>query len=166
MRAMWQICSLKILMTKSPWEEQIFKIYVWLLFLEAISYADVDTFLEWWKQTNKPRSIQILILISVTMAAIGASTKHSWQPYLLFTLCSGGRCGGDFDPILSCHPGDFLTEFFKLCCRKESSEDILGRGVVDEEGKGQDSGCTGYHGDLVAVVCTFHTHAIIATWGQ
>lgn len=35
-------------------------------------------------------------------------------------------------PIL----GDFLTEFFKLCSKKESAEEILGRGPVEEEGKG------------------------------
>ncbi|XP_036400924.1 rab3 GTPase-activating protein catalytic subunit isoform X1 [Megalops cyprinoides] len=34
-----------------------------------------------------------------------------------------------------CLLGDFLMEFFKLCCRKESTEDILGRNVVEEEGK-------------------------------
>ena len=35
------------------------------------------------------------------------------------------------------HPGDFLTEFFKLCCRKETTEDVLGRGAAEDEGKGQ-----------------------------
>ncbi|KAJ8247119.1 hypothetical protein GJAV_G00258960 [Gymnothorax javanicus] len=34
-----------------------------------------------------------------------------------------------------CLLGDFLMEFFKLCCRKESTEDILGRSCLDEEGK-------------------------------
>ncbi|XP_059181022.1 rab3 GTPase-activating protein catalytic subunit isoform X2 [Centropristis striata] len=34
-----------------------------------------------------------------------------------------------------CLLGDFLTEFFKLCCRKESTEEILGRGMAEEEGK-------------------------------
>ncbi|XP_036937159.1 rab3 GTPase-activating protein catalytic subunit isoform X1 [Acanthopagrus latus] len=34
-----------------------------------------------------------------------------------------------------CLLGDFLTEFFKLCCRKESTEEILGRGLAEEEGK-------------------------------
>ncbi|XP_068439010.1 rab3 GTPase-activating protein catalytic subunit isoform X3 [Clinocottus analis] len=34
-----------------------------------------------------------------------------------------------------CLLGDLLTEFFKLCCRKESTEEILGRGLADEEGK-------------------------------
>uniref|UniRef100_A0A673AQQ4 Rab3 GTPase-activating protein catalytic subunit n=1 Tax=Sphaeramia orbicularis TaxID=375764 RepID=A0A673AQQ4_9TELE len=34
-----------------------------------------------------------------------------------------------------CLLGDFLMEFFKLCCTKESTEDILGRGLTDEEGK-------------------------------
>ncbi|XP_071390489.1 rab3 GTPase-activating protein catalytic subunit isoform X2 [Centroberyx affinis] len=34
-----------------------------------------------------------------------------------------------------CLLGDFLTEFFKLCCRKESTEEILGRGLTEEEGK-------------------------------
>ncbi|KAM6987009.1 rab3 GTPase-activating protein catalytic subunit [Aplochiton taeniatus] len=34
-----------------------------------------------------------------------------------------------------CLLGDFLTEFFKLCCTKESAEEILGRGVAEEEGK-------------------------------
>lgn len=35
------------------------------------------------------------------------------------------------------HAGDVLTEFFKLCCRKESTEEVLGRGLADDEGKGQ-----------------------------
>ncbi|XP_048835815.1 rab3 GTPase-activating protein catalytic subunit isoform X1 [Brienomyrus brachyistius] len=34
-----------------------------------------------------------------------------------------------------CLLGDFLTEFFRVCCRKESSEEILGRNAVEEEGK-------------------------------
>ncbi|XP_028264275.1 rab3 GTPase-activating protein catalytic subunit isoform X2 [Parambassis ranga] len=34
-----------------------------------------------------------------------------------------------------CLLGDFLTEFYKLCCRKESSEEVLGRGLTEEEGK-------------------------------
>ncbi|CAG5912367.1 unnamed protein product [Menidia menidia] len=34
-----------------------------------------------------------------------------------------------------CLMGDFLTEFFKLCCRNESTEDILGRGLAEEEGR-------------------------------
>ncbi|XP_047465417.1 rab3 GTPase-activating protein catalytic subunit isoform X2 [Mugil cephalus] len=34
-----------------------------------------------------------------------------------------------------CLLGDFLTEFFKLCCRKESTEEVLGRGLTEEEGK-------------------------------
>lgn len=40
-------------------------------------------------------------------------------------------------PLLHFHAGDLLTEFFKLCCRKESTEEVLGRGLADEEGKGQ-----------------------------
>uniref|UniRef100_A0A8C3A1K4 Rab3 GTPase-activating protein catalytic subunit n=1 Tax=Cyclopterus lumpus TaxID=8103 RepID=A0A8C3A1K4_CYCLU len=40
-----------------------------------------------------------------------------------------------FDPFLSSHAGDLLTEFFKLCCRKESTEEILGRGLAEEEAK-------------------------------
>ncbi|XP_041671566.1 rab3 GTPase-activating protein catalytic subunit isoform X2 [Cheilinus undulatus] len=32
-----------------------------------------------------------------------------------------------------CLLGDFLTEFFKLCCRKESLEEVLGRGLVEED---------------------------------
>ena len=47
-------------------------------------------------------------------------------------------------------PGDFLTEFFKLCSKKESTEEILGRGPVEEEGKGNRtpsiSVCYGYWG--------------------
>uniref|UniRef100_A0A8C7VGN4 Rab3 GTPase-activating protein catalytic subunit n=1 Tax=Oncorhynchus mykiss TaxID=8022 RepID=A0A8C7VGN4_ONCMY len=35
----------------------------------------------------------------------------------------------------TCLLGDFLTEFFKLCSKKESTEEILGRGPVEEEGK-------------------------------
>ncbi|XP_057200191.1 rab3 GTPase-activating protein catalytic subunit-like isoform X1 [Triplophysa rosa] len=34
-----------------------------------------------------------------------------------------------------CLLGDFLTEFFKLCCRKETTEEILGRSSVEEEVK-------------------------------
>ncbi|XP_037319315.2 rab3 GTPase-activating protein catalytic subunit isoform X1 [Pungitius pungitius] len=34
-----------------------------------------------------------------------------------------------------CLLGDLLTEFFKLCCRKESTEEVLGRGMAEEEGK-------------------------------
>ncbi|KAM3862415.1 rab3 GTPase-activating protein catalytic subunit isoform 2-T2 [Diretmus argenteus] len=34
-----------------------------------------------------------------------------------------------------CLLGDFLTEFFKLCCRKESTDEVLGRGLAEEEGK-------------------------------
>ncbi|XP_069012373.1 rab3 GTPase-activating protein catalytic subunit isoform X3 [Embiotoca jacksoni] len=34
-----------------------------------------------------------------------------------------------------CLLGDFLSEFFKLCCRKESTEEILGRTLAEEEGK-------------------------------
>ncbi|XP_016110500.1 rab3 GTPase-activating protein catalytic subunit-like [Sinocyclocheilus grahami] len=34
-----------------------------------------------------------------------------------------------------CLLGEFLMEFFKLCCRKESTEEILGRNPVEEEGK-------------------------------
>ncbi|CAL8267074.1 unnamed protein product [Lota lota] len=34
-----------------------------------------------------------------------------------------------------CLLGDFLNEFFKLCSRKESTEEILGRGLTEEEGK-------------------------------
>ncbi|XP_033871211.3 rab3 GTPase-activating protein catalytic subunit-like isoform X1 [Acipenser ruthenus] len=34
-----------------------------------------------------------------------------------------------------CLLGDFLSEFFKLCCRKESTEEILGRSPLEEEGK-------------------------------
>ncbi|XP_047232919.1 rab3 GTPase-activating protein catalytic subunit [Girardinichthys multiradiatus] len=36
---------------------------------------------------------------------------------------------------LQCLLGDFVTEFFKLCCRKESAEEILGRGHAQEEGQ-------------------------------
>ncbi|XP_039643316.1 rab3 GTPase-activating protein catalytic subunit isoform X2 [Perca fluviatilis] len=31
-----------------------------------------------------------------------------------------------------CLLGDVLTEFFRLCCRKESTEEILGRGLAEE----------------------------------
>ncbi|XP_039990752.1 rab3 GTPase-activating protein catalytic subunit isoform X2 [Xiphias gladius] len=34
-----------------------------------------------------------------------------------------------------CLLGDLLTEFFKLCCRKESTEEILGRRSAEDEGK-------------------------------
>lgn len=33
--------------------------------------------------------------------------------------------------------GDFVTEFFKVCRRKESTDEILGRPAFDEEGKGK-----------------------------
>lgn len=33
--------------------------------------------------------------------------------------------------------GDFVTEFFKLCRRKESTDEILGRSAFEEEGKGK-----------------------------
>ncbi|XP_056322006.1 rab3 GTPase-activating protein catalytic subunit [Danio aesculapii] len=34
-----------------------------------------------------------------------------------------------------CLLGEFLTEFFKICCRKETTEEILGRSTAEEEGK-------------------------------
>ncbi|XP_034042016.1 rab3 GTPase-activating protein catalytic subunit [Thalassophryne amazonica] len=34
-----------------------------------------------------------------------------------------------------CLMGDSLTEFYKLCCRKESTEDVLGRTLTEEENK-------------------------------
>uniref|UniRef100_A0A8C4SEX9 Rab3 GTPase-activating protein catalytic subunit n=1 Tax=Erpetoichthys calabaricus TaxID=27687 RepID=A0A8C4SEX9_ERPCA len=34
-----------------------------------------------------------------------------------------------------CLLGDFLHEFFKLCCRKESTEEILGRSSLEDDGK-------------------------------
>ncbi|KAF6739323.1 Rab3 GTPase-activating protein catalytic subunit [Oryzias melastigma] len=34
-----------------------------------------------------------------------------------------------------CLLGDYLTEFYRLCCRKESVEDVLGKGLTEEEGK-------------------------------
>uniref|UniRef100_A0A3P9L0P4 Rab3 GTPase-activating protein catalytic subunit n=1 Tax=Oryzias latipes TaxID=8090 RepID=A0A3P9L0P4_ORYLA len=34
-----------------------------------------------------------------------------------------------------CLLGEYLTEFFRLCCRKESVEDVLGKGLTDEEGR-------------------------------
>uniref|UniRef100_A0A8C0HB37 Rab3 GTPase-activating protein catalytic subunit n=1 Tax=Chelonoidis abingdonii TaxID=106734 RepID=A0A8C0HB37_CHEAB len=36
---------------------------------------------------------------------------------------------------LQCLLGDFLTEFFKLCRRKESTDEILGRATFEEDGK-------------------------------
>lgn len=33
--------------------------------------------------------------------------------------------------------GDFLNEFFKLCRRKESTDEILGRSAFEEDGKGK-----------------------------
>uniref|UniRef100_A0A673HI06 Rab3 GTPase-activating protein catalytic subunit n=1 Tax=Sinocyclocheilus rhinocerous TaxID=307959 RepID=A0A673HI06_9TELE len=45
----------------------------------------------------------------------------------------------DLDPLQAPHWSvrvrKFLMEFFKLCCRKESTEEILGRNPVEEEGK-------------------------------
>ena len=52
---------------------------------------------------------------------------------------SVGGCNeaeGDLNPSPP-RPGDFLTEFFKLCCRKETTEEVLGRGAAEDEGKGQ-----------------------------
>lgn len=37
------------------------------------------------------------------------------------------------------HTGDILTEFLKLGSTKESNEEILGRGLMEEEGKGRQS---------------------------
>ena len=37
------------------------------------------------------------------------------------------------DDLIFSIPGDFLTEFFRLCSKKES-EEILGRGPFEEEG--------------------------------
>ncbi|XP_032358737.1 rab3 GTPase-activating protein catalytic subunit isoform X2 [Etheostoma spectabile] len=34
-----------------------------------------------------------------------------------------------------CLLGDVLTEFFRLCCRKESTEEVLGRGLAEEDVK-------------------------------
>ncbi|KAM6963507.1 rab3 GTPase-activating protein catalytic subunit isoform 2-T2 [Tautogolabrus adspersus] len=34
-----------------------------------------------------------------------------------------------------CLLGDFLTEFFKLCSKKEATEEFLGRGLAEEEGQ-------------------------------
>ncbi|XP_034717220.1 rab3 GTPase-activating protein catalytic subunit isoform X2 [Etheostoma cragini] len=34
-----------------------------------------------------------------------------------------------------CLLGDVLTEFFRLCCRKESTEEVLGRGMAEEDVK-------------------------------
>ncbi|XP_056889603.1 rab3 GTPase-activating protein catalytic subunit isoform X2 [Takifugu flavidus] len=34
-----------------------------------------------------------------------------------------------------CLLGDVLSEFFKLCCIKETAEEILGRGMAEDEGK-------------------------------
>lgn len=39
--------------------------------------------------------------------------------------------------FVSVHAGDVLIEFFKLCCRKETTEEIFGRGLAEEEGKGR-----------------------------
>ncbi|KAI6065355.1 Rab3 GTPase-activating protein catalytic subunit isoform X1 [Aix galericulata] len=36
-----------------------------------------------------------------------------------------------------CLLGDFLNEFFKLCRRKESTDEILGRSAFEEDGKGE-----------------------------
>lgn len=48
--------------------------------------------------------------------------------------------------------GDFLTEFFRVCCRKESTEEILGRNAVEEEGKGMTVLPTG-SGNRCDMVC-------------
>lgn len=40
--------------------------------------------------------------------------------------------GDDLFPFV----GDFVTEFFKLCRRKESTDEILGKSAFEEEGKG------------------------------
>lgn len=36
-----------------------------------------------------------------------------------------------------CTAGDFLVEFLKLCSRKESVDEILGKGSAEEESKGE-----------------------------
>lgn len=41
--------------------------------------------------------------------------------------------------FFSPYVGDVLTEFFKLCCRRETAEEILGRGLPEEESKGLDA---------------------------
>ncbi|EPY79469.1 hypothetical protein CB1_000925002 [Camelus ferus] len=41
-----------------------------------------------------------------------------------------------------CLLGDFVTEFFKICRRKESTDEILGRSTFEEEGRG-DAGKAG-----------------------
>lgn len=42
---------------------------------------------------------------------------------------------------LDLYAGDVLSEFFKLCCRKETAEEILGRGMAEDEGKGLSKIC-------------------------
>uniref|UniRef100_H0X8T5 Rab3 GTPase-activating protein catalytic subunit n=1 Tax=Otolemur garnettii TaxID=30611 RepID=H0X8T5_OTOGA len=50
------------------------------------------------------------------------------QPSLLF-----GRPRLDLNP--PAQVGDFVTEFFKICRRKESTDEILGRSTFEEEGR-------------------------------
>lgn len=65
-------------------------------------------------------------------------------------------CYKDFGP-LSSHAGDFLTEFLKLCSRKESTEDVLGRGSAEDKGKGLATGCTGV--DDIGLHARNHSYA-------
>lgn len=46
------------------------------------------------------------------------------------------------DPFFPSHAGDLLMEFFKLCSKKESTEEILGRRLAEDESKGQVTDCT------------------------
>uniref|UniRef100_A0AAQ5ZCY2 Rab3 GTPase-activating protein catalytic subunit n=1 Tax=Amphiprion ocellaris TaxID=80972 RepID=A0AAQ5ZCY2_AMPOC len=70
-------------------------------------------------------------------------------PYLTEGIVVDNDVYSDLDPLQAphwsvrvktaenpqCLLGDFLTEFFKLCCKKESTEEVLGRGLSEEEGK-------------------------------
>uniref|UniRef100_A0A3P8TBC5 Rab3 GTPase-activating protein catalytic subunit n=1 Tax=Amphiprion percula TaxID=161767 RepID=A0A3P8TBC5_AMPPE len=70
-------------------------------------------------------------------------------PYLTEGIVVDNDVYSDLDPLQAphwsvrvktaenpqCLLGEFLMEFFKLCCKKESTEEVLGRGLSEEEGK-------------------------------
>lgn len=66
------------------------------------------------------------------------ATLSPEKPATFIKTCSN-RLQHFSDSPPSPHTGDILTEFLKLGSTKESTEEILGRGLMEEEGKGQES---------------------------
>lgn len=63
------------------------------------------------------------------------------------------------------HTGDILTEFLKLGSTRESTEEILGRGLMEEEGKGQQSSSLGcFWMSATRVHWSCHFVASLGTW--